>query len=129
MKFGERLKAIRKRSKKTQQTIADHLNITLRTYQRYEEGTIEPPLSAITALSEFLDIPTDCLIGNGLFSNWEDIIVRRESICEILKSNTLGLSFLSLDSWSEGQFARALAVICKKIEITEDSITIHFFDL
>lgn len=125
MKFNERLKAIRKRSKKTQQSIANHLNITLRTYQRYEEGSIEPPLSAVTSIAEFLDIPTDCLFGIGLFSNWEDILSHKEAICESLEKDIFNYFPFPLISLPEGDFAKLLAAACKRIEITDEEIHIY----
>ena len=41
MEFNERLKNMRKRFKVTQKSLSEHLGVTLRTYQRYEEGKIE----------------------------------------------------------------------------------------
>ena len=69
MKFNIRLKNIRKRSKTTQKSLSDYLGVTLRTYQRYEEGTIEPPISNVLSLAKFFNLPVDCLLGNGLFDN------------------------------------------------------------
>ena len=65
MEFNERLKNMRKRFKVTQKSLSEHLGVTLRTYQRYEEGKIEPPLSTVLSIAKYFDIPVDCLLGNG----------------------------------------------------------------
>ena len=67
MEFHNRLKLMRKRFKATQQNLANYLNINLRTYQRYEAGTIEPPLSTAASIAKYFDVPIDCLTGNGFF--------------------------------------------------------------
>ena len=85
MNFNERLKNMRKRFKITQKSIADYLGITVRTYQRYEEGKIEPPISTLTDIAKCFNMPIDCLLGNGFYSNWEDIIPHKELILVLTK--------------------------------------------
>lgn len=61
--FGGRLKAARIAAGFTQQTVADTLGLTLRTYQRYESGTSEPTLFHLVSLSIFLSVSSDYLLG------------------------------------------------------------------
>ncbi|MDE6054218.1 MAG: helix-turn-helix domain-containing protein [Lachnospiraceae bacterium] len=116
MDFNIRLKNIRKRSKVTQKSIANHLGITLRTYQRYEDGSIEPPLSAVVSISKFFDLPIDCLLGNGLFANWEEILIHRNEILLFIKENVV----LFPDDWdlsifTESMLANFLPAVFSKI--------------
>lgn len=60
--FNDRLRATRIFRHFTQQEIADAIGITLRSYQRYESGDIEPPYISLIALTDFLDVPTDFLL-------------------------------------------------------------------
>lgn len=128
MTFGERLRNIRKRFKITQKSIADYLGITVRTYQRYEEGKIEPPLSTLTDIAHYFNLPIDCLLGNGFFSNWEDIIPYKKEILnslnDLLRKTVPELSTkLDLTSLTESELARFLPGITEKIVFKDHSIT------
>ncbi len=126
MNFNERLKNIRKRSKITQKSVSEHLGVALRTYQRYEEGTIEPPISTVCSIADFFDLPTDCLLGNGLFDNWEEILCHREQIECVLKEKFSRLSdHFVLSDLSEGQLARLLSAIFVKITFDGSDIRFH----
>ena len=61
--FNNRLRATRMYRKFTQQEVADAVGIALRSYQRYESGDIEPPYQSLVALTDFLDVPADFLLG------------------------------------------------------------------
>lgn len=65
--FNDRLRSTRMYRKFTQQEAADAVGISLRSYQRYESGAIEPPYMSLVALSDFLDVPADFLLGRDDF--------------------------------------------------------------
>ena len=130
MKFNERLKSMRKRFKITQKTISDHLEITLRTYQRYEEGTIEPPISTVSAIAEFFDMPADCLLGNGFYSNWEDILEYNDVIFSLLSEKLLSFpKALDMSDFSEKLMARFLPAVFAKITFNKNTNTITLYPL
>lgn len=60
--FNDRLRATRIFRKVTQQQIADAIGISLRSYQRYESGDIEPPYISLISLANFLNVPVDFLL-------------------------------------------------------------------
>ena len=126
MEFNERLKLMRKRFKATQQSLADYLGINLRTYQRYEAGTIEPPLSTAASIAKYFDVPIDCLTGNGFFSNWEEILAHRDSILQNAKKLFPSLAeYLNLTVLSESQLAHLLPTLFEKI--TFENETCHIY--
>lgn len=126
MDFNERLKNIRKRANITQKSIAEYLGITLRTYQRYEEGTIEPPLSKIVSISKYFDIPTDCLLCNGFFSNWDEILIHKEEILLLLKKEILSFpSGFDTSVLTESQLAHILPAIFAKITFESNEINVY----
>ncbi len=126
MDFNERLKNIRKRANITQKSVAGYLGITLRTYQRYEEGTIEPPLSKIISISEYFDMPTDCLLCNGFFSNWDEILIHKEEILLLLKEKVLSFpNGFDTSVLTESQLARILPAIFAKITVKGTEITVY----
>lgn len=61
--LGDRLKKARMSVGITQQCVADSLGLTLRTYQRYEDGDTEPTLYGLVSLSVILGVTADHLLG------------------------------------------------------------------
>ena len=62
--FAKRLKEIRKSRHFTQQKAADALNITLRSYQRYEaiNGFCEPPMATLVHIADLFNVSADYLL-------------------------------------------------------------------
>ena len=62
--LANRLRAARIYREYTQQKLAEAVDVTLRTYQRYEEGTRQPDFDILLEIAKFLDISIDFLLGN-----------------------------------------------------------------
>lgn len=60
--FGKRLRAARMARKFTQQRLADTVNISLRAYQHYEQGTRYPSYDLLIQFADILNVPTDWLL-------------------------------------------------------------------
>ena len=56
--FMKRLKEIRLQSTMTANAVAEHFGILYRTYQKYETGEIDPPLSKAIVLADLFDAIT-----------------------------------------------------------------------
>lgn len=54
---------LREDADKTQQTIADYLNMQRCVYRRYELGEREIPVWAVIRLAEYYHVSTDYLLG------------------------------------------------------------------
>lgn len=65
--FNKRLHSLRTKRKYTQQQMADFIGITLRTYQRYESGDVEPPFQSLIIIADVLNTSTDYLLGRDEF--------------------------------------------------------------
>lgn len=66
--LSERLKQLRMERKLTQQNLADHLGVRLRTYQYYENDTDKshrPDLETLVILADFYGVSIDYLIGRS----------------------------------------------------------------
>lgn len=61
--FNDRLRATRIFRGITQQKTADAIGTTLRHYQKYESGEVEPDFMTLIKLSDFLNVPSDFLLG------------------------------------------------------------------
>lgn len=62
-KIAERLRLLRKERQFERKEIADHIGVTVRAYQYYEEGKREPNLDKVVAMATFLKVSTDYLLG------------------------------------------------------------------
>lgn len=62
-KLGERLKALRKEHRYTQEFLADYLNVTRPAIGNYEKGINEPPLQTLVKLADLYQISLDWLAG------------------------------------------------------------------
>lgn len=126
MNFNVRLKKIRKRYNITQKSISEYLGITLRTYQRYEDGTIEPHLSTAMSIANYFNLPVDCLLGNGLFANWEEILQHKDEILDYLKENILSFpDSYDLSTLTESQLANILPAVFTKITFEGSSMNLY----
>lgn len=61
--FNDRLRATRIFRNVTQQKTADAMGVSLRHYQKYESGEIEPDFMGLVKVSDFLNVPSDFLLG------------------------------------------------------------------
>lgn len=60
-----RLRDLREDSDKTQQEIADYLNMHRSVYRRYETGERELPLWALVKLADYYQTSTDYILGRS----------------------------------------------------------------
>lgn len=61
--FSRRLQQARMTRNLTQSNMAQMLDVTLRSYQRYEAGDREPNFDALLKLADFFDVSVDYLLG------------------------------------------------------------------
>lgn len=59
----KRLKDLREDHDKTQQAIAEYLNMHRSVYRRYESGQRESPAWVIVKLADYYKVSTDYLLG------------------------------------------------------------------
>lgn len=96
----------------------------MRTYQRYEAGTVEPPLENVLSIANYFNLPVDCLLGNGLFSNWEEILLHKEEILSYMKENIISFpDRFDLSALTESQLANILPAVFYKITFDGSTIT------
>lgn len=61
--FKEVLKGLRIQNNLTQKEIANIINVSERTYSRYETGDREPRIETLIKIAEYYKIPIDILVG------------------------------------------------------------------
>ena len=63
--FAQRLRILRQNLGVTQETVADAIGVTSRTYIRYEKGEREPVISLFTVIADYFDVSADYLLGRS----------------------------------------------------------------
>lgn len=63
MKKYERIRNLREDRDLTQEKLAGTLNLTQRTYSRYENGDSMMPLDVLTQLADYYGVSVDYLLG------------------------------------------------------------------
>lgn len=61
--FKEVLKGLRIENNLTQKEIANIIDVSERTYSRYETGDREPKIDTLIKIAEYYKIPIDILVG------------------------------------------------------------------
>ena len=62
MKFHERLREMRKNSPLMQKDIASNIGVSVRTFQQYELGKIEPSIERLILLANIFGVTIDFLV-------------------------------------------------------------------
>jgi transcriptional regulator with XRE-family HTH domain len=71
--FSDKLKELRKNKNLTQKEIAEMLGIKQNSYSDWETGKNEPSLSNVVKLSSILNVTTDELLGQTIYSKLDII--------------------------------------------------------
>lgn len=125
MNFNIHLKSIRKRNNVSLQSLSEYLGVSIRTCRRLEDGTIEPQISIAMSIANYFNLPVDCLLGNGLFSNWEEILLHKDEILSYLKDNIISFpDSYDLSALTESQLANVLPAVFTKITFEGSNINL-----
>lgn len=65
----ENIRNLREDNDKTQQEIADYLNIKQTTYSKYELGKINIPIEVFIKLADYYGVSVDYLVGRSKDKN------------------------------------------------------------
>lgn len=84
--IGKNLLELRKQNHLLQNDVAEQLNMSLRNYQRYERGELEPSASIICDLSTFYNVPSDYLLDLGIYAKKELILKYSDYLISLLRN-------------------------------------------
>ena len=128
MSFSKMLKTLRKECGFTQKQVADGIDVTEQSYQRFEYGTVKPGLDKLIALANFFDVPLDYLVGRGIFQNWDLVMKHKDRVVDAIDSINFPLmpkSFIL--SLSERNFVEVFRGLVKHIDIQENGERVDIF--
>lgn len=63
MRFGERLRTVRKARRLTQEELGQILGFSRGTMSKYETGFLEPNLETLVKIARFFNVSVDYLVG------------------------------------------------------------------
>ena len=63
--LAKNLLELRKIRKLSRQAVADAVQISAKSYERYESGEREPTASVLVALADYFGVTTDYLLGRS----------------------------------------------------------------
>lgn len=129
----ENIRNLREDSDKTQQELADYLNIKQTTYSKYELGKVNIPIEAFIKLADYYGVTVDYLLGREkrkkLNKKKESFILKDYGHIEInLKkymdqkqitrnelARTVNIRFEVIDKWYNGHIEKIDADILARI--------------
>lgn len=131
--FSERLKLLRKQSKLSQRQLGLTINSSEATIQSYELSLRTPSIEIAIALAEYFDVPTDYLLGAGLYKHAEQIEEHYDYIKNFIsniiideKPNLIEDYIQNLDACENIVDRIALlSIFIKKISFDNNEIRIH----
>jgi len=100
--FGERLRYLRKKSKLTQQQLADVIGLSAPAIYSYENGTKEPSITNLNKLADYFGVSVDFL----LCRQDELKTLTKEDLPEELKS--LGIDSIKINKLSSQELQQEL---------------------
>ncbi len=129
--FSERLGQLRKEKGMSYAELGKQLGVSDEAVRLMEKSKRSPSFEMLCSIAELFDVPVDYLLGRGLFSNWDKIILYRDYICEkiepycpLMQITSEGkepkIMRLDLKSLDEKDFMLALSTLIEHIEIIEE---------
>lgn len=120
--FAKRLNRIRKDAGITAQQMADKLHMGIRNYRKYESGDAKPTFEGIVAIASILEVPTDFLLGIGLFSNWEEIMENRNTVIAAIETHLPEFKKFRLHDMNERQLMTIFPAFISQIEWKDGNV-------
>ena len=83
--LGDKIRELRTMRNINQQELADAIGVSKSSVAMWEIDKREPTLSKISELSSYFGVPSDFLLGTGVFKNWDKIKKNKDGIVELLE--------------------------------------------
>lgn len=78
--LGSRIRKLRLKAGITQEVLADMLDVTRTQISDLENGKTSTSLERLSQLADYFKVPSDYLLGRGVFENWELVMKNRDII-------------------------------------------------
>lgn len=106
MGIAQRLKELRESAHLTQQELAKKISISRSTLAGYESENKQPSYQVLAQIATFFKVPTDYILGVGIFEDWDLLLQNKESIIKQISIMTSRISSDILNDLDDLTFAR-----------------------
>lgn len=106
MEIAQRIKNLRESAHLTQQELADRLSISRSTLAGYESENKQPSYQVLAQISSIFKIPTDYLLGVGVFEYWDLLLKNKKSVITQISIMSSRLSSDILNGLDDIAFAK-----------------------
>jgi transcriptional regulator with XRE-family HTH domain len=118
MTFGQKLKILRTNANYTQEQLARKIDVTKSNISKYESNNLEPNIKTLAAISDIFGVPTDYLLGTGVFEKWDNLVANREPIIKEISSSLRRLSGIVLSGMDDITFIKFIYAF--NIDLTDN---------
>lgn len=120
MEISKRIKQLRESAHLTQQELADKLSISRSTLAGYESERKQPSYQTLAQIAKVFNVPTDYILGVGVFENWELLLENKKSVIKIISSMAARISLDILNGIDDISFAKLVYAFNIHISIHAD---------
>lgn len=106
MKIAQRIKELRESAHLTQQELAKRLSISRSTLAGYESENKQPSYQVLSQIATFFRVPTDYILGVGIFEDWDLLLQNKDSIVTQISIMSSRLSSSILNGLDDITFAK-----------------------
>jgi len=99
--IGKKIAELRRESGKTQEQLANYVNVSTTAVSKWETGHSHPDITLLPAIADFFEVSIDALLGHQVISNERALIKIRQNV---------------MDYVVNADFARGLPIIEKALE-------------
>lgn len=126
IKFGERIRFVRKKAKVSQKEFCEMLDIPQSTLSAYETDRMQPTIAALVSISEKCGVSMDWLCGTNAVNNDTssyidtsevcDNIIRCRKQCKMSQTDlakALGKSIRTIQKYEKGEIDLTITTLCQ----------------
>lgn len=108
-------------------SVASAVGISSATITKWKNGAT-PNSDFVVKIAEYFNIPTDYLLGNGIFKHWDDLLRRKTEVIETISIATSRLSKDILNGLDDISFAKLVFAFNVSIQEHDDGFGITITD-
>lgn len=124
MGIAQRIKELRESAHLTQQELAKKISISRSTLAGYESENKQPSYQVLAQIAAFFKVPTDYILGVGIFEDWDLLLQNKESIIKQISIMASRISSDVLNGLDDLTFARLTYAFDVHIRKHDDGVGI-----
>mgnify|MGYP003371059499 CR=1 FL=1 len=128
MNLGHTIASLRKFQSMNQREFAQLLGVSNGAVAMWETNKRQPDLDTLCKIANLFSVPTDYLLGVGVFKDWDILLKNKASIIEQISKATKRISESMLYGLDDVTFARLAYAFDVHIVLREDGNSISITD-